>query len=128
MWGFGIKHGITSHFKKSPIDAALGFSINNMTISDSKSRDLVSASSIAASLQVSKELSVFTFYTGMQYESSIMEVTDIYQNTVTKMNYENENKVRAIIGLGIKLGPVNLNGDYSFGRTNSISAGFGFSF
>jgi hypothetical protein len=81
MWGFGIKHGITSHFKK-PIDD-FGFLINNMTISDSKSRDLVSASSIAASLQVSKELSVFTFYTGMQYESSNMEVTDIYQN-VTK--------------------------------------------
>lgn len=128
MWGVGFKHGITSHFKKSPVDVAVGFAINNLTIGDSKEKDLVSASSIAANLQISKELSVFTFYTGVQYDNTTMDVKVNYDNTVTTMKYENNNNLKALVGLNIKLGPVNLNGDYSFGKTNSVSAGFGFSF
>jgi hypothetical protein len=128
MWGFGIKHGITSHFKNSPVDVAVGFAVNNLAISDSKDKDLVNASSIAANLQVSKELSVFTFYTGMQYEKTNMDVKVSYNGIASSMKYENENNIKGIVGLNIKLGPVNLNGDYSFGKTNSVSAGFGFGF
>jgi hypothetical protein len=127
-WGVGVKHCITSHFKKSPLDAAIGFSTNNLTFSDSKDRDMVNASSIAVNLQVSRELSVFTIYTGVQYENTSVNVDVRYNGENTKMSYENENKVRGIIGLNIKLGPLNLNGDYSMGKTNSVSAGFGFAF
>lgn len=128
MWGFGIKHGITSHFKKSPIDIAVGFSVNSLSIGDSKDKDLVTASSFAANLQISKELSVFTLYTGVQYDKTSMDVKVNYNNTISTMNYENDNNLKAIVGLNIKLGPVNLNGDYSFGKSNSVSAGFGFGF
>jgi len=128
MWGIGIKHGITSHFKKSPVDVAVGFSMNSVNISDSKNRDLVSATSTAFNLQVSRDLSVFTFYTGVQYDNTSMDVSVNYQGATTKMNYENENNLKAILGLNVKLGPVNLNGDYSIGKTNTISAGFGFGF
>ncbi len=127
-WGIGIKHGITSHFKKSPIDVAIGFSSNSMTISDSKDRDMVNASAIALNLQVSKQLSVFTFYTGMQYENTDVDVNLRYEGNTTKSNYENANKMRGIIGLNIKLGLLNLNGDYSIGKTNAVTAGFGFAF
>jgi hypothetical protein len=44
------------------------------------------------------------------------------------MEYENENNLKGIVGMNIKLGPVNLNGGYSFGKTNSVSAGIGFGF
>lgn len=128
MWGMGIKHGITSHFKKSPIDIAVGLAFNNLTIGDSKEKDMVQASSFAANLQVSKELSIFTLYTGLQYESSNIDVKVNYENVLRTMNYTNNNNIKALVGMNIKLGPVNLNGDYSFGKTNSVSAGFGFSF
>ncbi|MEO8512429.1 MAG: DUF6588 family protein, partial [Ignavibacteria bacterium] len=128
MWGIGIKQGITSHFKKSPLDLSVGFAYNNLSIGDSKDKDLVNASSVAANIQLSKELSVFTLYTGVQYEKTSIDVKVNYENAVTTMNFENDNSIKAIVGLNIKLGPVNLNGDYSFGKTNSISAGFGFGF
>ena len=127
-WGFGIKHGITSHFKNSPFDAAVGFAVNSTTINDSKDKNMVEASSVAVNLQVSKELSVFTFYSGVQYENTSLDVNINYSGVITKMNYDNSNKIRGIIGINIKLGPVNLNGDYSIGKTNSVSAGFGFGF
>ena len=128
MWGFGIKHGVTSHFKNSPVDVAVGFAVNGLTIGDSKDKDLVNATSIAANLQISKELSVFTFYTGVQYDKTSMEVKVNYAGVTTKMEYENENNLKGIVGMNIKLGPVNLNGGYSFGKTNSVSAGIGFGF
>ncbi len=128
MWGIGVKHGITSHFKKSPVDIAVGFSTNSISISDSKDRDLVDATSFAANLQFSKTLSVFTFYTGLQYENTGIDVSVNHNGTISKMEYNNENKFRGIIGLNIKLGPLNLNGDYSIGKTNTVSAGFGFAF
>jgi hypothetical protein len=127
-WGFGMKHGITSHFKKAPVDVAVGFSMNKLAIDDSKEKDLVDASSIAANLQISKELSVFTFYTGLQYENTNMELNVKNDTNSSIMSFENGNKVRAILGLNIKLGPLNLNGDYNIGKTNSFSAGFGFAF
>lgn len=128
MWGFGIKHGVTSHFKNSPVDVAVGFAVNGLTIGDSKDKDLVNATSIAANLQLSKELSVFTFYTGVQYDKTSMEVKVNYAGVTTKMEYENENNLKGIVGMNIKLGPVNLNGGYSFGKTNSVNAGIGFGF
>ncbi len=128
MWGIGVKHGITSHFKNSPIDIAAGFSVNNLKIGDSKDKELVSASSIAVNLEVSKELSVFTFYTGVQYDRTNLDVKVNYDNVISTMSYQNDNNIKAIVGLNIKLGPVNLNGDYSFGKSNSVSAGFGFGF
>lgn len=127
-WGIGIKHGFTSHFKNSPIDGAIGFAYNTISIKDSKEGDFIKASSFAANLQFSRELSVFTFYTGVQYERTTAILNMKYQNLSASMNYENENMVKAIVGMNIKLGPVNINGDYSFGKTNSVSAGFGFGF
>jgi hypothetical protein len=128
MWGIGIKHGISSHFKNSPVDISAGISTNSISISDSKQRNLVDAASFAVNLQVSKELSVFTFYTGLQYENTGIEVSVNHNGTISKMEYTNENKVRGIFGLSIKLGPLNLNGDYSVGKSNTVSAGFGFAF
>ena len=127
-WGIGIKHGITSHFKNFPVDAAVQFSYQTIKINDSKDINLVDASSFATSLQVSKQLSVFTFYTGLQYESTKIDVNVNYNETSVNMNFDNQNKIRGVFGLNIKLGPVNLNGDYSIGKTNSISAGFGLGF
>ncbi|MBZ0203105.1 MAG: hypothetical protein K8I03_08835 [Ignavibacteria bacterium] len=127
-WGIGIKHGFTSHFKNSPIDGAIGFAYNRISINDSKNSEFVNASSMAVNLQFSKELSVFTFYTGVQYEKTSASLKLNYQNLSHSVNYENENKIKAIVGLNIKLGPVNINSDYSFGKTNSVSAGFGFGF
>lgn len=127
-WGIGVKHGITSHFKNSPIDAAIQFSYQSMKVNDSKDRDMVSASSFSTGLEFSKELSVFTFYTGVQYENTTIDANVNYNGVETKMSFANQNKFRGVFGLNIKLGPVNLNGDYSVGKTNSISAGFGFAF
>jgi len=127
-FGIGIKHGITSHFKNFPVDAAVQLSYQTIKINNSKDIDMVNASSYAASLQVSKELSVFTFYSGLQYESTSINTNVKYEETNINMNFVNQNKLRGIFGLNIKLGPVNLNGDYSVGKSNSISAGFGFGF
>ncbi|MCI0449835.1 MAG: hypothetical protein L0Y79_08630 [Chlorobi bacterium] len=127
-WGIGIRHEFTSHFKKSPIDAAVQLSFNNLTIANSKGKDMVEARSFAVSLQVSKRLSMFTFYSGLQYENTEIDAVITKEASVQKMSYENCNKVRGTIGLNIKMGPLNLNYDYSVGRTNSMSAGFGFAF
>jgi len=128
MFGVSIKHGITSHFKNSPIDAAIQFSYNTLKINDSKGNDMMTASSFATGLMFSKELSVFTIYTGAQYESTSINANVSYNGIDSKMSFNNQNKFRGVIGLNIKLGPLNLNGDYSVGKTNSISAGFGFAF
>ena len=128
MWGIGIKHGITSHFKNSPVDAAVQFSYQSLKVNDSKGRDMVSATSFSSSLQFSKELSIFTIYTGIQYESTSIDANVNSNGTDSRMSFNNQNKIRGVMGLNVKLGPVNVNGDYTIGKSNSISAGFGFAF
>lgn len=129
-FGIGLKHCITSHFKKSPIDVSLGFSKQSISLSSRRQKEFsVNASSYALNLQVSKELiGVFTIYTGVQYESTNIDMNVDTDDYDFKDSYENNNKVRGTFGLNIKLGPLNLNGDYNIGKTNTISAGFGFAY
>lgn len=129
IWGVGIRHGITSHFKKPPVDVAVQFVMQTLNILSPNGSDLAETKSLAANLEISKQLSVLTFYTGLQIENTNVDITiKTDQNKNIKKSYDNANKFRAIFGLNLGLDPININGDYSIGRSRTFSAGFGFTF
>ncbi len=127
-FGFAVRHSISQYVKKAPIDAAVQFAYQKFSVSDTKDNNAVNSGSIAANLQFSKELSIFTFYAGVQYEQTTANYTFSYDGLSQNINIQNQNNLRGTLGLNIKLGPVNLNGDCSLSKSSSFSAGFGFAF
>lgn len=129
MWGAGVRHCLTSHFKKSPIDISAQGVYQKMNINDATGSGNIDISSTALNLEISKELGFVTLYTGVQYENTTVTLNYNYQNLITfSKSINNTNKFRATTGIGLALGPVHFNADYNFGKRNTISAGLGFGF
>lgn len=127
-FGISIRHSLSQYINKAPFDATVQFAYQTLNVNDSKDNSLVHTGSIAANIQFSKELSVFTIYTGLQYEKTGADFNFNYSGYNVNYHTENQNRIRGTFGLNIKLGPVNLNGDYSVGKNSSISTGFGLAF
>lgn len=128
MAGGTLRHSFTQFIKKSPVDAAVLLSYQSLKVRDSKDADIVNVQSISAGMQVSKTWSVITIYTGIQYQSTGADYSTNYNGGSYKQHYDNQNKMSGTLGMTLKLGPLTLNGDYSAGKNNSVSTGFGFSF
>jgi hypothetical protein len=129
IWGFGIKHCVTSHFKNSPVDASLQFAYQMLDIKDNNKNDLVVTRSTAINLQVSKEIGFLTLYAGAQYENTNITLSYNYENIITvSKSFDNQNKFRTTVGMNLELGPINVNADYNFGKVNTISVGLGLGF
>jgi hypothetical protein len=126
--GFALRHCVTQYFKKSPLDVSVQLALQSLNVYDSKENNVIHSSSFAAAIQFSKQLSVFTMYAGVQYEKTGVDFNFNYGGYSSKFHTENQNKIRGTVGLNIKLGPFNINGDYNIGKNNSISTGFGFAF
>jgi hypothetical protein len=129
IWGFGIKHCITSHFKKSPVDVSLQFAYQMLDVKDNNKQDLIVTKSTAVNLQISKEIGFLTLYAGTQYESTNITLSYNFENIITvSKNFDNLNKFRATVGINLGLGPVKVNADYNFGKVNTLSVGLGLGF
>ena len=136
IFGFGVRHNINQYLPQIPVDLAIQAVWQRVTADDQTNR-IVDARVFAVNLAASKQFGVLTLYAGLQTERSDIAFQytadpsdfDINEEPVDiDFTLRNIGKSRALFGLGLKLGPVLLNGDISAGQTTVVSAGFGFAF
>jgi hypothetical protein len=134
--GFGLRHDIDQYIPFLPIDIAAHFMMQKLTFNDKNDKKLMSASSTAFGLEVSKSLVLFTLYGGFQIESSKWEFEPWdYKDPSTNVSvrisgfsYEGKNKSRFHAGIRLLLLFINIHADYSFAPNPVATAGVGISF
>lgn len=134
--GFGIRHDIDQYIPLLPIDIAVHFMTQKLTISDNADKKLLTATGTAYGVEVSKSLALFTLYGGFQIEKSAWDIesytfSDIESGTniqVPGFSVEGANTSRFHAGIRLLLLFVNIHADYSFAKQPVLTAGVGISF
>jgi len=141
-FGIGFQHNPEIWLPYSiPVKIALSFYTQSLKIGS-----VVKTRATAYGINVGRthgfKMLNITPYAGLMFESSKMEFaydyiitvedpdSEIYEEVPTsvKFDLEGENKFRVILGISFRLGVVDLNFDYNFGKYNSVAAGLGLTF
>jgi len=134
--GFGVRHSIDQYIPLCPIDIAVHFMTQKLTISDNDDNKILSGSGIAYGAEVSKSLAVLTLYGGFQIEKSSWNIepyrfSDPSTNTTVTLDgfsVDGKNTSRFHAGVRLLLLFVNIHADYSFAKQPVITAGVGITF
>lgn len=123
---YGLNHNIKHWIPgKLPVDLAVGFHYHNYTATDS-----LKGKGFIITAKTSYDISIFTFYGGLAYESSSAKYE--YINTEggvsDPVSFESNasNNIRFTVGFLMHAGPFNLFADYSIAKQSVLSFGFGF--
>lgn len=135
FFGFGIRHSISQYIPLIPVDVAVQFLYNKLTVSN-----LIDASSIAINGEVSKTFGPLTAYGGLQYESSKFDLSYnvkadpnsgdpfVRQGGSVSASVNGKGNFRMILGASVKLAVVALSVDYNISSQSVISGGISFEF
>jgi hypothetical protein len=131
--GFGLRHSIDQYIPLCPVDIAVHFMTQKLTISDDHDNKIFSGSGTAYGVEVSKSLAVLTLYGGFQMEKSSWDVepykySDPSTNATVQLagySVEGKNKSRFHAGVRLLLLIVNVHADYSFATHPVFTAGVG---
>lgn len=131
--GFGLRHSIDQYIPLCPVDIAVHFMTQKLTISDNDDNKIFSGSGTAYGVEVSKCLALLTVYGGFQLEKSSWDIesykySDPSTNTTVQLqgfSVDGKNKSRFHAGVRLLLLLVNIHADYSFAEQPVITAGLG---
>jgi hypothetical protein len=131
--GFGVRHDIDQYIPLCPIDIAIHFMTQKLTVSDNNDNKILSGKGTAYGVEVSKGLALLTLYGGFQLEKSSWDVepykfSDPSTGTsvqVDGFSVEGKNKSRFHAGIRLLLLLINVHADYSFATQPVITAGVG---
>jgi hypothetical protein len=134
--GFGIRYSLDQHIPMIPVDIAIHFMTQKLTISDAKDNKILGASGTAYGVEVSKSLALFTLYGGFQIEKSKWDIESYSYSdpstatslTIPGFSVEGRNTSRLHAGVRILLLIVNIHADYSLATQPVLTAGVGISF
>ncbi|HEX7069872.1 MAG TPA: DUF6588 family protein, partial [Rhodothermales bacterium] len=133
--GLGVRHSVSQYLPLLPVDLAAQVTWQKMGIQDSGDSEVLGASMWAMSVMASKSFFLATVYGGLQAESARISVDYTYVDPSGELpdqdihfSMSGRNRVRALAGLGLNMGPLVLNVDYSLGSINVVSAGLGLAF
>jgi hypothetical protein len=137
--GFGLRYDVDQFIPFCPVDIAVHFMTQKVTVDDKSGNKVMSLSGTAFGAEVSKSLLLFTLYTGLQMESSSLSVepyeykfTDPTGQPVTTQiagfSVDGANKARFLVGVRILLALINIHADYSFSKYPVATAGVGITF
>jgi hypothetical protein len=126
IFGMGVRHNISQYIPSWPAHLAVGYYWTTFRLGD-----ITDAKNSFISLQGSYPMEKLTFYGGLGYELTTMQVGYTFkgeEGTEEDINFDlkGSNKVRLTLGASLKLGPVRLNGDYNFSDQGVFSCGLGF--
>lgn len=121
-FGWGIRHSISQYIPGLPVDLAVGIYNQHFRVGD-----IVESGSWLISAQASKSLLLFTFYGGLGYENTRMNIEYDQENggSIVSFDLTGSNSIRFTAGITFNLGPVKLNVDYSLASQSALSAGLG---
>ena len=133
--GFGLRHDIDQYIPFCPVDIAVHFMTQKVTVNDKNGNKVMSLSGTAFGAEVSKSLLIMTLYGGFQIESSKLTV-DSYTpdpilgqpTSVGGFSIDGANKTRALVGVRFLLAIINVHADYSFSKYPVATAGVGITF
>lgn len=134
--GFGLRHDIDQYIPLMPIDIAVHFMTQKLTLSDNADKKVLSASGTVYGVEVSKSFALLTLYGGFQIENSAWEIEPYLFNNpetgstiqMSGFSVEGKNKSRFHGGLRFLLLFINIHADYSFSEHPVATAGVGISF
>ena len=135
MYGIGARYDIDQYIPFCPIDIAVHFMMQKVTVDDKNSNKIMSLSGTAFGAEVSKSLVFFTLYTGLQFESSSLDVDNYtymdpsgIQAQVNGFSTKGADKTRFLVGFRMLLALINIHADYSISKYPVLTAGVGISF
>ena len=119
-----------------PIDVAVHFMTQKLTISDMNDNKILGASGTAYGIEVSKSLVLFTVYGGYQIEKSswTLEPYNYFDPSnstsidIPGFSVDGKNTSRFHVGVRLLLLIVNVHADYSFAQQPVLTLGVGISF
>ena len=136
FFGFGIRHDIDQYIPLCPVDIAVHFMTQKLTLSDNNDNKILSGSGTAYGVEVSRNFALMTLYGGFQLEKSKWDIesyaySDPSTGTEVQLpgfSVEGKNKSRFHAGVRFILLILNIHADYSFAAQPVITAGVGISF
>jgi len=122
LLGWGIRHSLDPYVPLGPLHAAAGFYVQQFTVGD-----IVDARGWIATLQGSYQWHLLTFYGGLGYEHSTLDIqyTREEDNAEIKFDLTGANTLRATLGLTVNLGPLKVHSDYSLASQSLLTLGVG---
>lgn len=135
-YGFGLRYDVDQYIPFCPIDIAVHFMTQKVTVDDKSSNKIMSLNGTAFGAEISKSLVFFTLYTGLQFESSYLTVEN-YNYTdpttgvsaqVSGFSLKGADKTRFLVGFRMLLTLLNIHADYSISKYPVLTAGVGISF
>jgi hypothetical protein len=134
--GFGLRYDIDQYIPFCPVDIAVHFMTQKVTVDDKSGNKIMSLGGTAFGAEVSKSLLLFTLYSGFQFESSKLSVENYnYTDPTTGItgqipgfSINGADKTRFLVGFRMLLAVINLHADYSISKYPVLTLGAGLTF
>jgi hypothetical protein len=126
MYGVGLRHSISQYIPSSPVQLAAGYYWTTCKVGD-----VANAQNSFISLQGSYPMKKLSFYGGLGYEITTMQVRYTFEweegsEEDIHFDLEGSNRIRLTLGVSLQLGPLRLNTDYNLSDQSVFSLGIGF--
>jgi len=128
--GVILRYNLTYLFPKLPFNLALQGGFQSISVESDDGAKYVDANGYIANIQVSKDVFLFNFYGGAQYEYFNFDVNYFYTNQLNKevpvsFSQKTDMKFRGVVGASFNLFPVSVNADLSIGKRIVLGFGIG---
>jgi hypothetical protein len=142
LFGFGIKHEISTYFPQIPLDIAVQILVNNFDFEfndgDPVNYTTIKSSNFALNIHASKSFAPLIVYGGLQFESSSLDVGYYFEDTnnyypstgnkIHNIELDGENGFRFTLGGALKLGAFVLNADLNLTKFTTYTTGLSLDF
>ncbi len=140
--GFGIKHEVSRYFPLLPLDISVQLLYNKLLIENQSGdpTDYVKFNSknFAFNIHASKSIGVLIMYGGLQYESSVLDVSYYFKdpdgiypslaNKIYDISVDGDNHFRFTLGSALKLSFFVLSVDANITSQTTYTLGMSFEF
>ena len=121
-WGLGLQWNVNTVVPTLPVDVLVGYMGQKFEVGD-----IVDADAASLHLAVSKSLPALTVYGGLARESSTMDVSYLYEDTGTRVEFSADGRQETRLTLGATLDILmKLNVEMGYGDLTTYSAGLMF--
>ncbi|MCJ7554054.1 MAG: hypothetical protein MUO34_09235 [Ignavibacteriaceae bacterium] len=143
IFGFGIKHEISSHIPLLPVHISVQILYNNFALEyigdDPVNYTKIKSNNFAFNVHASKTFAgMFIVYSGLQYESSTMDFGYYFEdennsypelgNQVQNLSIDGDNSIRFTLGGAVKLGFFVVNADVNLTKLTTFTTGLSLDF
>lgn len=127
--GIGLRHSVDRYIPGLPFRIAGHFMMQRLLITNTASEEILSTSSLAAGVAISKTFVFLTLYAGIQTEETTVNVDYTFGDELSEIEGENisfeltgDTTLRGMAGASLKLGPFLVNVEASQGNHRTVLA------